>query len=185
MTQERIITEIDGPKLPFKLIGHFNSSAKDFYPDRVIPIGIIRRGLYAVYGSPLKGKLELYPFIEDDGVVNHGKELTKRLLDYDYRVHSLWAHTAEDVVFYEAKKSDVFYRQLLQDPQFSSENPVLRLALAERVGEEEYKKEMIVCLAIFARDSEPVTNHWYSQRRKQLQEEGSFNLPERWQDLLS
>lgn len=187
MAQERIITEIDGPKLPFKLVGHLNVSGKDAYPDRVLPIGRIGRGFYAVYGSPLKGKLEFDPFIKDieDGLVNHGRELAQCLKDYDYRVHSLWAHTAEDVVLYEAKKSDVFYRKLLQDPQFSSENPVLRVALAERIGEEAYIKELIDFMPYLARDGhEYVADDWYSQKRKHLNEEDGFNLPERWQDLV-
>jgi hypothetical protein len=62
--------------------------------------------------------------------------IKKKLKEFDYRKHRLYAISESNVDFYETHKEKEFFIQLLEDKNFSKDNPFVRVSLAEETGEQ-------------------------------------------------
>jgi len=116
----------------FVLAGHACPYGR--YPAPAIPVGQLDGRWVAIY-SVTSGESAAEEIEPDSVFVRHGPALQKKLRDFDYQRHRLFAYSAEDVCLYPREKETRFITRFLNDARFLRANPPIRAMLAQYVAE--------------------------------------------------
>jgi len=114
----------------FKLIGH--DCPLGSYPSLVVPIGEFKGNLVAVLITSDDICYETIPFESD--YLKHSKNIIDNTNPFDTKKHGLFAVNEQDVRRFEFEDETNFFKQFLEDSEFSVERPFFRYTLAKKTG---------------------------------------------------
>ncbi|NES80990.1 MAG: hypothetical protein F6K10_06055 [Moorea sp. SIO2B7] len=161
------------------------------YPAPMVPIGYHKGYLAAVYpeskDEPFM-KLEDYnTYTKQDDTIyfsyscNDEQFLKKRKstpqqsedINFDYREHRLFALSENLVICYSVEEEKEFFQNLLEDKEFSQENPFLRRSLAKLTEDvKTIQQELIHCVQFFNKntdDAQTMISDWYEDEKEKLE----------------
>jgi CheY-like chemotaxis protein len=143
-----------------KLLGH--DCPLGAYPGPVVPIGIFQNRLVAIYYEIDISKPPHVQFIPDDcPFVRHSEPGS--LPPFDPVTQRLFALSQSELRVYEVKYRTNFYLALLGSPEFSKQNPYLRLSMAKTTGDREIiQRELAPCWSELKSISSELVDLWYT-----------------------
>ncbi len=166
----------------FELLGHDNPFG--VYPAPVVAVGRLDDHLVAVYAG--EEAQETVVIDEDSIFVEHTDAIGGGLGGFDFRLHRLFAFSADRVVYYSIDEEEGFFRELLNTETLREDDPFLRLSLAKGTGSPEViRAEMRSCLVELSEQTPFLIDSWYESQRRQLGKQLKAAIPGNWQEFLA
>lgn len=172
------------PNEGFELIGHDAPLGR---PGPVVPVGRNGDRLVVIYAGN-EGAIVVE--VDDDVEFERfDAGAMAKLRGFDYNRQRLFATDEKRVEAYAVEGEREFFLSLLNNSNFSGENPFLRLTLAEATSElVAITREVTSCVRYLEETAADLVESWYIEQRQSLQK--SFGprvkriLPAKWKELL-
>lgn len=149
----------------FLLLGH--SSPLGRYPAPVVPVGRLDEKMVAVYAG--EEESNVVPITEDCPYVIHDPALRRSLYGFDYRRQRLFALEEDRILSYSVEREREFFLTLLEDPQFSRDNPFLRLSLAKSSRKASaIARELSSCVYELSRRASHYLDDWIDEEKQSV-----------------
>lgn len=137
------------------------------YPSPLVPIVQDDLDYYAAY-LDAKNTIHLERLESDSKFIfltDLPPETRAKLKGFDCRKHRLFAKTKNDVCFYASNREEAFFTVLLNDNNFSSNNPFFRLSLSEDTGDLAIFNEELERCENYLRERHPeILSEWKKDR---------------------
>lgn len=148
----------------FQLLGHGERTG--FYPGWVAPVGILEHKPAVIYNQIAMRGVVRAAYIDDplenqECYVLYGGGLKERLSGFDFRRHSLFAYSRDDVAYHDDAGRVDFIKNVLGDNRFEDTDPFVRLSIAHGSRNREFILDEMRRCAQYLKDS-TFLQSWYN-----------------------